>query len=64
MPPEETKTIRDWCVTCCFEEVMIEGKKYWKVRSENIPKSSDCLNCIYDMVADVQITKPKNWRKA
>jgi len=59
----ELKTIREWCVTCCFEEITTKGKKYWKVRNENIPKSSDCLDCIYSKVADIKVTKPKNWRK-
>jgi hypothetical protein len=55
----EVKTVREWCVSCCFERLKDGNYKVTK----NVPKPMDCLQCIYDMVADVKITKPKNWRK-
>ena len=61
----ELKTIREWCVTCVFEEVIIKGKKYWRAKdTKNIPTDYNCLDCLYSKVADIKVTKPKNWRKS
>jgi len=61
---EELKTVREWCISCVFDEVIMNGKKYFKVRKDKAtPSRIECLQCLYEKVVDVEITKPKNWRK-
>jgi hypothetical protein len=56
---KEKKTVRDWCVSCVFDKV----KGRFRVRESELPKELTCLQCLYEKVSDMKITKPKEWRK-
>jgi hypothetical protein len=55
------KTVQEWCATCLFTEIKMHGKKYWQPKDCELPKESDCLQCLYEKVSQLKITKPKKW---
>jgi len=56
----EEKTVMEWCISCRFTKT--EDGKYYVARGGYIPTSSECLQCLYESVKDIKVTKPSNWK--